>query len=446
MGGENVRIGAVRAKPRNAFTLKGGIVFLIVLLICFPGYPLVAASAALVGIPSTPISLGMRAVNAGLALILIIAGLTSKRSRSSDRILFFLFMFWAAYIIRICNDTLLSPEITSNEWHYYWIWAIGGCLLPMLALALAPKTYRSSKFYFKYFYTFTFISGAFAILSASGIAESSTGMLVETGRLRIEGALNPISLGHLGGMLAMQSLWAIFFLKNEKLWPHKLVLIAGMAIGIYLLIAANSRGPIVSATVCMILIITFSDSKRKVGLIALSAILPFVIAPVISFLKRERGIDFLSRFFGSSLSEATEQSQRLALFSSAIDGMKKNPWIGSAMEDPAFGSYPHNIIIESLMSLGVFITIILIVAIILLFIRSIKIFYRAPQYGWASLLFVQYLLGAQFSGSLYNSTYLWCSIGLLISIYPPLAARAHFGKREEIYSMVRHHYTHGPVG
>src|SRR5690606_21720320 len=116
-------------------------VYLAILLISFPGYPFLAAVTSLSGAEgalSSFASLIMRVVNVCFALILIFSGLTRRRNGSSGNLIRVLLLFWAAYVIRIFFDTVYYSETLWQEPSYYWIWAIGGCLIPMMGLALTP--------------------------------------------------------------------------------------------------------------------------------------------------------------------------------------------------------------------------------------------------------------------------------------------------------------------
>ncbi|MEW9613619.1 O-antigen ligase family protein [Shinella sp. S4-D37] len=390
---------------------------LAVLLISFPGYPLVVAAASLIGLESSVISLVMRSVNVVLATALIVLCYNSRRNRSANTIICLFLIFWSAYIFRIFFDTLLFPAPLGKELSFYWIWAIGGCFLPMLGLALKPCGAKQADQYFRWFYLATLLTGILAIFSASGAMENDTYGLYETGRMRIsDDRLNPISLGHFGAMLMVQSIWAIVFFRVWSGVYWKCILFFGFISGLYLLASANSRGPVVASLACIVVVVIFSPPRYKSLILLFSVFFGISIMYISIYLEDAHNISAFSRVFGGSPSQQAEQSLRPYLYSRALDVFAQNPWLGGALEDSVTLSYPHNVILESLMAVGLFFGGIIIFCFSSLLYYSFFFINYFIRSGWFCLIFIQYFIGSQFSGSIYGSTYLWCSVGLLISL------------------------------
>jgi len=387
----------------------------MVVLISFPGYPLLAAAAAIIGVSSTMPSLGMRTVNVVLSIILIYKFFNTRRPAFTKNIILLLTLFWSAYLMRIAYDTSVFSSSLGQEPSFYWIWSIGGCLIPMLALALRPQRTEQADF-FGVLYLTTALAAGLAFFAASGAVVDQTGIAQQTGRMRIGNTLNPISLGHLGAMLVILSVWAFIFHRPWRSPKMHVALLAGGSIGFYLLFAANSRGPVVATFICMAAVLLSVEFRYKFiisiffGVIAISAI------PMARYLEENYNITALSRLFGATIAEQAESSSRLDLFASALDGFWASPWVGYAMEDPITASYPHNVIVESYMALGVVFGTLFVLLFVILGAHALKILRHYPQYGWPGLLFLQYGIGAQFSGSLYGATYMWCAMGLLVSV------------------------------
>lgn len=396
------------AKPRVDY------VYLAVLLMSFPGYPLVAAFSTITGLPNTPLSIALRGLNFGLALLLILAGIASRRERSSGLLLVALGVFWLAYTVRLYSDTLYDPAFLGKEVSYYWAWAIGGCLVPMLGLAMKTSRPEQADDYFRWLYLATFAACFLSMFLATGTVGTEPGLEYESGRMRLE-ALNPIALGHLGAMLVELSAWALLFHRPWSRGSRRLLLLAGLAIGCYVLLAANSRGPVLAVLACFLFLLCFVSFRYKFAVMAFLVVGALAIVPLSLYLQETQNINAFSRLFGQSLEQHAEQSSRLDLFASAFEVFLTNPWLGGALEDPLTSSYPHNVIVEAYMALGLFFGSLFVIALIALCYRTAVLFRRFPQYGWPSLLFIQYLVGAQFSGALYGSTFMWCAIGLILS-------------------------------
>ncbi|WP_371347708.1 O-antigen ligase family protein [Ancylobacter sp. IITR112] len=415
-------------------------IYLAVLIMSFPGYPLVAAFATLTGLPSTPLSLGMRALNFCLALLLIVGGIARRRGRSASVLLLLLGLFWAAYVVRLYVDTLYEPLFLGKEVSYYWVWAVGGCLVPMLGLAMRTNRPEQADDYFRWLYLATFAGSFLSVFLATGTVSNEAGIEYESGRMRLE-ALNPIALGHLGAMLVVLSAWALLFHRPWSRGSRRLFLLLGLAVGCYVLLAANSRGPVLAVLACFLFLLSFVSFRYKFAVMAFLLVGALAAVPLSVYLQEAHNINAFGRLFGMSLEQHAQQSSRLDLFDSALEMFWTNPWLGGALEDPTTLSYPHNVIVESLMALGLFVTLLFIGVLAGLGARAALLFRRYPNYGWPALLLLQYFVGAQFSGSLYGSTFMWCAIGLVLSFgdYAPEKAPRlsrnlmplppHFGRR-----------------
>lgn len=398
-------------------------IYLAVLVMSFPGYPLVAAFATMFGLPNTAMSIAMRALNFALALLLVLAGMVGRRGRGAPVLLLLLMVFWGAYVVRLYSDTLYDPPLLGREVTYYWIWAIGGSLVPMLGLAMKSHRPQQADDYFRWLYLATLAACFLSLFLATGTVSTEAGAEYESGRLRLE-ALNPISLGHLGAMLVELSAWALLFHRPWSRGSRRLLLLVGLAIGCYVLLAANSRGPILATIACFLFLLCFVSFRYKFAVMAFLLAGAVAVVPLSLYLEEAHNINAFSRIFGMSLEQHAEQSSRLDLFASAFEVFWANPWFGGALEEPVTRGYPHNVIVESFMALGFFVTVLFIGVLVALCYRAATLFRRHPQYGWPALLFLQYLVGAQFSGSLYGSTFLWCAIGLLLSFGDQARERA----------------------
>lgn len=403
-----------RTPLRRRFS-KVDFLYLLVVIISFPGYPLLAGSAALLGANNTALSIGMRSVNVVLSIFIILYSLNSARPAFSKKALTLLVVFWIFYLLRITYDTVFFGYRLGQEPTYYWIWSVGGCLVPMLALALRPQSIEDTARVFSSFYLFTFIAVLVALFATSGTVITDVGVAQETGRMRVGNTLNPISLGHLGATMVVLSVWAFTFHRQWCTLIMRLALLIGAGAGFYLLVAANSRGPVVATFICLAIVLLSVNFRYKFGISLFAAVFAISIIPMARYIEDTYGITSMSRLFGMTVEDQVTSSSRLDLISSALDSFWTSPFIGYAIEDPSTRSYPHNVIVEAYLALGVVVGSLFVVILLMMGLRAFKILKRYPQYGWPSLLFLQYAIGAQSSGSLYSSTYMWCSIGLLVS-------------------------------
>jgi len=146
---------------------------------------------------------------------------------------------------------------------------------------------------------------------------------------------------------------------------------------------------------------------------------------VIMLLAGVAGI-YLSELFGSSLvgrftsmkadiAQGNESAIRLEMWKAALLQFADNPIFGDALEVRAFRFYPHNIVLEVLMSTGIVGFIPFAALLIHAFRRTVFIFRNDPANSWMGIVFIQSFIQNMFSGSLYGASWFWASLGLLYS-------------------------------
>lgn len=135
---------------------------------------------------------------------------------------------------------------------------------------------------------------------------------------------------------------------------------------------------------------------------------------------------YLSELFGSSLvsrftnmkadiAQGNESAIRLEMWKAALLQFADNPIFGDALEVTAFRFYPHNIVLEVLISTGIVGFIPFAALLIHAFKRVIFIFRNEPANSWIGIVFIQSFIQNMFSGSLYGASWFWASLGLLYS-------------------------------
>lgn len=382
------------------------------------GFEIAAGLTTLADALSTPASVGVRLFVASCALIAVLMDFGKAFVTSRRLILGFCF-FWLLYLIRIGYATALSTEVLAFPAWYYYTWTIGACALPMIGISLWSPRFEDADRNFKTLFAALVVSGLLASFGASSIELNQNNELVETGRLQLV-ALNPILLGQLGCTLVVMAVWVLANRFVMYRFAAKLIFIFAALVGSILLVGANSRGPLVSAAVCLLFISLASSKRARFYSMTMFIMAIVAFVPATQYLESEYGISTYTRLFGQSQLTEENTLDRLSRYDGAINAFMDNPFLGSSLEEPKHGGYPHNFFIEALMSTGVFGFLLLAVLMVITFVFAINIYLRVKGYGWASVLFIQYLVGAQFSGSIYTINYLWITAGLVIAIYASL--------------------------
>lgn len=387
---------------------------LVVIVLGFGGYPLVASIAAIATSPATSMSIGVRAVVVVAAMTIIArAVLRADLTRRVDVLMLAATAFWGLYLVRLFMDTLIANPGLSRDVSYYWLWAVGGCLIPMMGLALSSARREALSQSVPLLWLLLFISGAVAALVGTGQIDDARYGLIQTGRLRLE-SLNPISLGHLGVSLAIVSLWRL--IQSDRRTLLYIVLNAtAVLIGAYLVAAASSRGPMLAAVVCgVVLVFALPARARLAGFGFIAMAIP-AVAWIGALLQGRSEFLVLKRLSLLDRSAENDGSGRLDLYAQAMQDFSRSPFLGHHLEQIDFGSYPHNIVVESFMALGILGGVLMLILVVGCLVRAVRVCATDAILGVFGLLFIQYFVGGLVSGALYSVLYFWLFVGLMLS-------------------------------
>lgn len=380
---------------------------LTVIIGSLAGYFLVSAFASAFGVSGTNISISVR-VLVVLAAVAVLSKYISFDIRRYP-ILLFILLFWFFYVIRISIDTLVYSDFLSQPVIYYWTFGIGACFLPMLAIVFSPRL--DGDVLHLRIYIACLLAGVMAVVYASTFSESySSGVFEDTGRLRLD-ALNPISLGNLGCLLVLQALWYLAVRRSSLV--KSMFFFFGLSIGLYLLVASNSRGPLLALLVGLLFFAFLMPRRLAFFYLIVLVLLFFVFSWVLYFLGENYGFGIYDRMFSQNIVYDESSLARQFAYAESFRVFFDKPLTGDGLELIEIRSYPHNIVLESFVSTGLVGGIIFVIVIFSVLMKAIRLFESANSFSWASLLFVQFLVAAQFSGSLINSTSFWVSLGLI---------------------------------
>ncbi len=351
------------------------------------GYPLFGLLTALANTSSSVFSIPFRLGVLALALTLVTIRPQGRRPLSVGEIL--LWVFALLYILRLTWDSFDQIAGAGEAAVFFTIGTLAPCAaLTFSRLDLAAYEYPLTKILVAFGGMTCMLAICMHFLHL-GEAQSLT---VVTGRLSYF-ALNPISLGH----VATTTLLAAFCMTR-----HRSNVLVWMAVALFsaaallCLALTASRGPVLTLVVCAVVYMAATRNWKMIG--GAVAVVLFVVFGDLGSIEQ--------RFTGWDNDESIKA--RFALQFAALADFHQKPVLGSSFLDLTTASYPHNLFIESAMAMGVvgLLAALLLVAVALW--RSIKLLNRGAML--IILLFIQYLLAAQFSGALYGSSALWISM------------------------------------
>lgn len=389
-----------------------------VIIWTFAGFPLLAGLTEFFGSDNnSTISVFLRALAVACAVFVIFR----SPKQSLDIALLLFGFFWVAYLMRFVITLHLFEEPQSRPAYEFWLWAVGACLLPSLAAFKSANATLLTKV------RMPLLVGTLTAIILSFI-EGSTEMLLDTGETRDINrwnlsSLNPIALGHLGVTGILIGI-AVLLSKSRSRFEAMLALVA-ISTGLIVMVLANSRGPALALAAP---IIFFFLAKRQYGKLI---VLVFFCLSLLAGqgMGKQEGDSFLNAFLGrfSDLQTGSDQSAdiRAGSFQGAFNQFLGSPFLGDALEESTTGFYPHNLLIEAYMSTGIIGGIPFTLLIIAALTSSWRLLRDRSGEYWVGLIALQYIVGSQFSGSLYQSAAMWVAIALVIAVAPQRASERH---------------------
>ena len=388
-------------------------VFVLALLL--NGYAAAACVATILAVPSRTVTIPFRIAVLGIVTLFFISRLRLARVLGT-RTAILVLVLMGALCIRILADIVFGsiPNLLMTPQEFYAN-TFGIAFFPAVAsFFIRAETFRPSDK--RFLLLVTLITTAFAAVLAVNSFDT-----IETQRLSLE-YINPISLGHLGLMLAI--LGIAFFLEKGSGGNRVFKFVfcpAAMIVGTLVALRSNSRGVQVAAGV-VVLGVALLGGKSRLRLIVGGMILAVALFVVVRF---SQGSASISDTLFSRWSEVDDTGQtsaerssdvRVELLSSSMKYFQEAPILGYSVVEPESGFYPHNIIAEVLLSTGIAGFIIFA----MLLVRLLNICRLALkdhlEHLWIVLLFMQYLVADQFSGSLYFDPNLWLFMVLLAGL------------------------------
>ncbi len=382
---------ALYAPPPRVDRLAIGLVSVLIAL-TLVGYPMAGLVASGLGLESTLTSFPLRGL---VLLVSIVTTVHFARSGQPMRVDMWIIAFFWLYLIRLFWD-LQNPAFEDLDQAILFF--LGTCVVPALAVMVGVRGYDE-----RLTAKFILIPGAIVCVGAvilNWLGIGDTAELTEaSGRLWLS-ALNPISLGHVGTttLIAVLVLW-----RRPGLPGGRAALMVAAVVAAVCLVMAASRGPIVAL---IVVLISFAVLRGRLGRIVAAGLSLLIVVPMVLALQ---GITIIDRF--TDISGDISARERLIVQGNALEQAMAHPLFGSAYVESFSGQYPHNLIIESFLALGV---VGLTVFLFLCLRGGMQAFVRLRSGQiLLPLLLVQYFISAMFSGSLWGASALFAVLSML---------------------------------
>ena len=314
------------------------------------------------------------------------------------------FILWFFLIVRIVYDLKIRTDIFVDpvraQKTFIEVFLI--CLIPVISVFKSIKSIDYNLAFKWIFAGFVFLIPLSFFRNPQLFSNFALGV-----RLGGNIAFNTIEFGHYGGALVLLAL----YWKTQK-WQFwlKCTSYLLMAVGVFIMLRAGSRGPLVTLLVCLLFYLVASKTYKiwAVGLVLISFVLLQMYGDLFFESIRKISPVLVDRM---TLSGNVNQFEELAtgrsgLYQAAIDGFVNYPVFGQSFAifrtDGSY-SYSHNVILDTIMGLGLFGGILFLIILFYALRNSYEMINNKHEYWWLAILCVHYIVMSMFSSCFYQS-------------------------------------------
>ncbi len=368
------------------------------------GYPIVGMLASILGADSSLPSIFYR------TLVVIASGavfLTALSRPLPGRISPLLYLFLIIYAVRLLYDWLVAEIDSADASLLYFA---GVVLIPVAAVNLFAHRITRDILFARALVAFGLIfllSALFATYAGFGYNPwASQGIEVE--RFQVY-RVNPISIGMASGSVLLAAVYLL--IETKVTLRYRFILLFTTVLGSYMLLASNSRGPLLSVSVAILWLVA-RRIRRMIYVIPIALFMAGMI-----YANDELAYKIVGRFTADYNSDGAIR-ERLISQQAAIESFVNYPILGQHFLDPELGvgSYPHNIIIETGMALG----LVGLVLLLLIIIRTVIYVGRSfgRQHVFYTMLLLQTGILSLTSGTLWGTDALLFLVGTVLVVTP----------------------------
>ena len=393
-------------KCREAKKLSRSQLAAFVIFWSIVGFPILALITNIVAQPSTVFSVALRSFVVALSVILIV---TAKGKFASSLTICF-FAFWLCYSVRLYVATFIMEDDLSRPAVVYWIWAIGVCFVPAVAMIFGFSV-SAVQYAARWVCVSCLVGLCIALLSATTVRVLEDEFAYDIGRLNIE-SLNPISLGHFA---ATGVIMGSMLMTRRGAWRFRVMGATLFALGVIVTALANSRGPVVALFVALIVFLSAGARWSRLVSFVIGASLVVAVSSFagLSILNIDDGL--WARFAAIGDADDASSFGRVLAYQGALSQFLGSPVFGDGLEEKITGFYPHNILLEAFMTTGLIGGMPFLILLVVAIRRAWVLTASRSEHLWLGLLLIQYTTGAMFSGSIYTAGAFWVLIAVFIS-------------------------------
>jgi O-antigen ligase len=322
--------------------------------------------------------------------------------------LFFFLIFSFFYYMRIVFELLKGSSSFHIPVFSFFLYFTSFVFLPMLFVSQLQLTKKDYTLLFN-----TIIVSC--LIMAIGTYFYYGNLIGDVSRLTpnvSETSISPLALSYTATLGI--GIGISYLLTNKVEGLKKIIIYSTIVLCLIPFFLGASRGSIIALFIPFIFHFLFQKGlKRKMAVItALAAIaIGFIIAA------QYLGLGVFNRFINinEAIESGSQAALRIDIWQSSWSQFLKNPWLGNSLEATDIGFYPHNILLESLITTGFFGFFFYSSFLFLVLKKSVWIIKEHPSYLFIVVIFLQAFSQNMFSGSLYGTSWLAISAALIIN-------------------------------
>jgi hypothetical protein len=371
------------------------------------GFPIVSVLPVALHAPPRPFSIAYRVSMVLVSVGFLWRSLHLKRPTIERLVRWCLGALAVMLMLRLFWDSTIVSLPIDVPWGVYCLQVIGTTLIPALPFLLVPedtwlvRAHRMSMW----------MGMLCAVAIGLGVVFSIHALVSDSGRLQTD-VLNPGSIGVAG--VSIYIVASTFKVKRGV--ALRVVKGLSLLMGPALCVVSGSKASVLSLLLLILLQFFVPRDDVRVAARVLQALVIAAVTAVGLVLAMatsdNTGFHLLSRFATARTDEST--AVRLLDWNGAVAQFDQSPLLGNAAFESLSRSYPHNNILDIMMTTGM---VGLLPFLVLLIVGLISAFkqLRVPETRWLSLLFIQVLLIEQTSGSVYFSSLFWIMLLAIIA-------------------------------
>lgn len=325
-----------------------------------------------------------------------------KKQKAFIPFLFFSFFYYMRIIIELIQGSLVGMPAVD-----YFLYYTSFVFLPFVfvsQLKLKAKDYRII------FYSLMIGCLGLAILTYLYYG-SLIGNINRISPNMGEEYISPLALSYLSALAI--GLGTSYLMTNNVGRSKRLFVYATIGLSIIPFFLGSSRGSVIALFFPFIFYLFFQRNlKNKIKSIVVLVIVCVLFFIVIQFIKL--GVIERIIYTIDALQSGGGSLSRLSIWYEAWMQFLNNPVIGNSLEVESTGGYPHNILLEVLITTGIFGFLGYCLFLFFTLKKAAQIIKINPSHFFIVVIFLQALMRSMFSGGIYSTSWLALGAGLII--------------------------------